>query len=131
MNRILQPEGWAKPVGYSNGIAAEGRHVFVAGQVGWNEHGEFETDDFVGQFRQCLKNIVAVLAEGGAEPAHITSMTWYFVDKQEYRAKLKAIGAAYRELIGRHFPAMTAMQVVALVEDRARIEIQATAVVPE
>jgi enamine deaminase RidA (YjgF/YER057c/UK114 family) len=131
MNKILQPEGWVKPVGYSNGVAAKGRLVFVAGQVGWNARGEFETDDFVGQFRQCLENIVAVLAEAGAEPAHITSMTWYFIDKQDYLTSLKAIGAAYREVIGRHYPAMTAMQVAALIEDRAKIEIQATAVVPE
>jgi enamine deaminase RidA (YjgF/YER057c/UK114 family) len=131
MNKVLQPEGWVKPVGYSNGIAAEGRLVFVAGQIGWNARGEFETDDFVGQFRQCLKNIVAVLAEAGAEPAHITSMTWYFIDKHDYLTNLKAIGAAYREVIGRHYPAMTAMQVAALIEDRAKIEIQAMAVVPE
>ena len=131
MNKVLQPEGWVKPVGYSNGVAAKGRLVFVAGQVGWNARGEFETDDFVGQFRQCLENIVAVLAEAGAEPAHITSMTWYFIDKQDYLTSLKAIGAAYREVIGRHYPAMTAMQVAALIEDRAKIEIQAMAVVPE
>ena len=131
MNKVLQPEGWVKPVGYSNGVAAKGRLVFVAGQIGWNARGEFETDDFVGQFRQCLKNIVAVLAEAGAEPAHITSMTWYFIDKQDYLTKLKAIGAAYREVIGRHYPTMTAMQVAALIEDRAKIEIQAMAVVPE
>jgi enamine deaminase RidA (YjgF/YER057c/UK114 family) len=131
MNKVLQPEGWVKPVGYSNGVAAKGRLVFVAGQIGWNARGEFETDDFVGQFRQCLKNIVAVLAEAGAEPAHITSMTWYFIDKQDYLTNLNAIGAAYRELIGRHYPAMTAMQVAALIEDRAKIEIQAMAVVPE
>ena len=131
MNKVLQPEGWVKPVGYSNGVAAKGRLVFVAGQIGWNARGEFETDDFVGQFRQCLKNIVAVLAEAGAEPAHITSMTWYFIDKQDYLTNLKAIGAAYREVLGRHYPAMTAMQVAALIEDRAKIEIQAMAVVPE
>ena len=131
MNQVLQPEGWVKPLGYSNGVAAKGRLVFVAGQIGWNARGEFESDDFVGQFRQCLENIVAVLAEAGAEAAHITSMTWYFVDKQDYLANLKAIGAAYREVIGRHYPTMTAMQVAALVEDRAKIEIQAMAVVPE
>ena len=131
MNKVLQPEGWVKPVGYSNGVAAKGRLVFVAGQIGWNARGEFEIDDFVGQFRQCLKNIVAVLAEAGAEPAHITSMTWYFIDKQDYLTNLKAIGAAYREVIGRHYPAMTAMQIAALIEDRAKIEIQAMAVVPE
>ena len=131
MNKVLQPEGWVKPVGYSNGVAAKGRLVFVAGQIGWNARGEFETDDFVGQFRQCLKNIVAVLAEAGAEPAHISSMTWYFIDKQDYLTNLKAIGAAYREVIGRHYPTMTAIQVAALIEDRAKIEIQAMAVVPE
>ena len=131
MNKVLQPEGWVKPVGYSNGVAAKGRLVFVAGQVGWNARGEFEADDFVGQFRQCLKNIVAVLAEAGAGPEHITSMTWYFIDKQDYLTNLKAIGAAYREVIGRHYPTMTALQVAALIEDRAKIEIQAMAVVPE
>lgn len=131
MHTILQPEGWAKPIGYANGMAATGRMVFVGGQVGWNAACEFETDDFSEQVRQTLKNVVAILAEGGAEPKHITSMTWYFTDKQEYLANLKGIGQAYREIIGRHFPAMAAMQVVALVEDRAKIEIQATAIIPE
>ncbi len=128
---ILQPEGWAKPVGYSNGIAARGRQIYVGGQVGWNEQCQFETDDFAGQVRQTLHNIVAVLAEAGAGPQHITSMTWYFTDKAEYLANLKGVGQAYREVIGRHFPAMAAMQVVALVEDRAKIEIQAIAVIPD
>ena len=131
MHTILQPEGWAKPIGYANGVAATGRTVFVGGQIGWNENCESEPADFVEQVRQPLKNIVAVLAAGGAEPHHITTMTWYFTDKQEYLANLRGIGKAYRETIGRHYPAMAAMQVVALVEDRARIEIQATAVVPE
>lgn len=131
MHTILQPEGWAKPIGYANGMAATGRMVFVGGQVGWNANCEFETDDFAEQVRQTLKNVVAILAEGGAEPKHITSMTWYFTDKKEYLANLKGIGQAYREIIGRHFPAMAAMQVVALVEDRAKIEIQATAIIPE
>ena len=131
MHTILQPEGWAKPNGYSNGVAASGRTLFVGGQIGWNEQSQFETDDFVEQVRQTLKNVVAVLAAGGAEPHHITTMTWYFTDKQEYLANLRGIGQAYRETIGRHYPAMAAMQVVALVEDRAKIEIQATAVVPE
>jgi len=131
MHTILQPEGWAKPIGYANGVAATGRTLFVGGQIGWNGNSEFETDDFVGQVRQTLKNVVAVLAAGGAEPRHITSMTWYFTDKQEYLANLRGLGEAYREIIGRHYPAMAAMQVVALVEDRAKIEIQATAVVPE
>ena len=131
MHTILQPEGWAKPIGYANGMTATGRMVFVGGQVGWNAECRFETDDFVGQVRQTLANVVAVLAEAGGEPRHITSMTWYFTDKQEYLGSLKAIGQAYREIIGRHFPAMAAVQVVALVEDRAKIEIQATAIIPE
>lgn len=131
MHTILQPEGWAKPIGYANGMAATGRMVFVGGQVGWNAACEFESDDFVEQVRQTLKNVVAILAEGGAEPKHITSMTWYFTDKREYLDNLKAVGQVYRETIGRHFPAMAAVQVVALVEDRAKIEIQATAVIPQ
>jgi enamine deaminase RidA (YjgF/YER057c/UK114 family) len=131
MNEILQPKGWAKPVGYANGIAARGKLVFVAGQIGWNAQSRFETDDLVGQARQALANIVAILAEAGAEPQHITSMTWYLTDKAEYLANLRAIGQAYREVIGRHYPAMAAVQVLALVEDRAKVEIQAIAVIPE
>ncbi|WP_395446525.1 RidA family protein (plasmid) [Aminobacter sp. UC22_36] len=131
MHEILQPEGWARPIGYSNGVAASGRMVFVGGQIGWNGNCEFETDDFVGQVRQTLENVVSVLRAGGAEPHHITSMTWYFTDKKEYTENLRGLGQAYRDVIGRHFPAMAAMQVVALVEDRAKIEIQATAVIPE
>ncbi|GGG00994.1 enamine deaminase RidA [Rhizobium wenxiniae] len=131
MHTILQPEGWAKPIGYANGVSATGRQIFVGGQIGWNAQCQFETDDFVGQVKQTLENIVAVLAAGGARPEHITTMTWYFTDKAEYLGNLKGIGQAYREVIGKHFPAMAAMQVVALIEDRAKIEIQATAVVPE
>ncbi len=131
MHTILQPEGWAKPIGYSNGVAARGVQVFVGGQVGWNSQCQFETDDFAGQVRQTLANVVAILSEAGAGPQHITSMTWYFTDKTEYLANLKGIGEAYREVIGRHFPAMAAVQVVALVEDRAKVEIQATAVIPD
>lgn len=131
MHTILQPEGWVKPRGYANGVEARGRMVFVGGQIGWNGQSEFETDDFVGQVRQTLENIVAILAEAGGEPRHITSMTWYFTDKKEYNDNLKGIGQAYREIIGRHFPAMAAVQVVALVEDRAKVEIQATAVIPD
>ncbi len=131
MHTILQPEGWAKPIGYANGVSATGRQIFVGGQIGWNAQCQFETDDFVGQVKQTLENIVGVLAAGGAKPEHITTMTWYFTDKAEYLGNLKGIGQAYREVIGKHFPAMAAMQVVALVEDRAKIEIQATAVVPE
>lgn len=128
---VLQPEGWSRPVGYANGIMARGRQIFVAGQIGWTGQCVFETDDLVGQVRQSLLNVAAVLAEAGARPEHITSMTWYFTDKAEYLANLKAIGQVYREVMGRHFPAMAAVQVVALVEDRAKIEIQATAVVPD
>jgi enamine deaminase RidA (YjgF/YER057c/UK114 family) len=131
MHKILQPDNWAAPIGYSNGISARGRTIFVGGQIGWNEQCEFETDDFVEQVRQTLKNIVAVLAVDGAEPQHITTMTWYFTNKQEYKDNMRGLGQAYREVIGKHFPAMAAMQVAGLVEDRAKIEIQVTAVVPE
>lgn len=130
MHKTLQPEGWARPKGYANGIEATGRTIYIAGQIGWNANCEFETDDFVGQVRQSLANIVAVLDAAGAEPSHITSMVWYFTDKAEYMSRQREIGEAYRDVIGRHFPTMTAMQVVALVEDRAKVEIQATAVVP-
>jgi enamine deaminase RidA (YjgF/YER057c/UK114 family) len=131
MHSILQPEHWAKPVGYANGIAAEGRLVFVGGQIGWNGLSMFETDDLVAQVRQTLANVIAVLAEAGAEAQHIVSMTWYFTDKAEYLSNLKGIGEAYRDVIGRHYPAMAAVQVAALMEDRAKIEIQAVAVVPD
>lgn len=129
--QILQPAGWPAPRGYSNGIAASGRQVFVAGMVGWDAEGRFQTDDFAGQARQALANIVAVLEEAGARPEHITRMTWYVTSKQEYLAAGKALGAAYREIIGRHFPAMTAVEVGALMEDRAKVEIEVTAVVPD
>jgi enamine deaminase RidA (YjgF/YER057c/UK114 family) len=128
---FLQPEGWPRPRGYANGIAASGRMVFVSGMVGWDADGVFHTDDLAGQVRQALANIVAVLAEGGARPEHIVRMTWYVLDKKEYVAAWPAIGLAYRELIGRHFPTMSAVQVAGLVEDRARVEIEVTAVVPE
>lgn len=128
---FLQPDGWAKPRGYANGIAASGRMVFVSGMIGWDADGVFHTDDFAGQVRQALANIVAVLAEGGAKPEHIVRMTWYVLDKKEYVAAWPEIGVAYRELIGRHYPTMTAVQVAGLVEDRARVEIEVTAVVPD
>ncbi len=131
MHTILQPEGWAKPRGYSNGVMASGRTVYIGGQIGWNARCEFETDDFVGQVRQTLENIVAILAEAGGKPEHITTMTWYFTSKEEYLANPKGLGEAYRAVMGKTFPAMAAVQVVALVEDRAKIEIQATAVIPE
>jgi enamine deaminase RidA (YjgF/YER057c/UK114 family) len=128
--QVLNPAGWAVPKGYTNGIAAEGRLVFVAGQVGWNAAQLFETDDFAGQVRQALLNTVAVLREAGAGPEHIARMTWFVIDKREYLAAARAVGTAYREVIGRHFPAMTLVQVAGLVEDRARVEIETTAVVP-
>jgi enamine deaminase RidA (YjgF/YER057c/UK114 family) len=131
MHQVLQPPGWKKPIGYANGIAARGRVVFVGGQVGWNSDGVFETDDLVGQIEQALRNVVAVLAEAGATPQHVTTMTWYFTDKAAYLDNLKPIGQVYRATFGPHFPAMAAVQVLALIEDRARVEIQAIAVVPD
>jgi enamine deaminase RidA (YjgF/YER057c/UK114 family) len=131
MMDFLQPPGWARPRGYSNGVAASGRTVCVSGMIGWDGQGVFHTQDFAGQVRQALQNIVDVLAEADARPEHIVRMTWYVLDKQEYVAAYKEIGIAYRELIGTHYPAMTAVQVVALVEDQARVEIEVTAVVPE
>ena len=128
--RVLQPPDWKQPRGYANGVEAEGRLVFVAGQIGWNGQTEFETDDFAGQVRQALENVVAVLAEAGAEPRHITRMTWYITDKREYMAKLREVGAAYRAVIGDHYPAMTLVQIAALLEERAKVEIEATAVLP-
>jgi len=128
---MLQPAGWALPRGYANGVAARGTLVFVGGQIGWNAQQQFETDDFVGQARQALANVVAVLREAGAGPEHIARMTWYVVDKREYVAAYSQIGVAYREIIGRHFPAMTAVQVAALIEVAAKVEIEATAVIPE
>ncbi|MEB0138692.1 MULTISPECIES: RidA family protein [unclassified Undibacterium] len=128
---ILQPPGWPRPRGYANGVAARGRTVCVSGMIGWDEKGQFQTDDFAGQVRQALRNIVAVLAEAAARPEHIVRMTWYVTDKREYVAAYSAIGVAYRELIGPHFPCMTAVQVVALIEDRAKVEIEVTAIVPD
>ena len=128
--KILQPPGWARPKGYANGIAARGTLVFVGGQIGWNAAQQFESDDFVAQAAQALRNVVAVLAAAGGRPEHIARMTWYVLDKREYLASYRALGAAYREIIGRHYPAMTAVEVSALMEDRARVEIEATAVIP-
>ena len=129
--RALLPPGWPRPKGYANGISATGRLIATAGVVGWNEREEFETDDLAGQFRQVLVNMLAILAEDGAGPEHIVRMTWYVTDIHAYRNSLPAIGAAYRELIGRNFPAMAVVGVTALVEPRARIEIETLAVVPE
>ena len=128
---ILQPPGWPRPRGYANGIAARGRLVFVSGMIGWNAGGQFDSDDFTAQAGQALRNIVEVLREAGARPEHIVRMTWYVVDRREYLAAGGALGAVYREIVGAHYPAMTAVEVSALVEDRARVEIEATAVVPD
>jgi len=128
--QILQPEGCARPRGYSNGIAAEGRVIFVAGQVGWNAACEFESDDFVDQTHQALSNVVAVLAEAGATPDQITRMTWYVADKQRYVAAAHEVGTVYREIVGAHYPAMTLI-VAGLLEDRALVEIEATAVIAD
>jgi enamine deaminase RidA (YjgF/YER057c/UK114 family) len=129
--QTLQPPDWARPRGYANGIAASGKQVFVSGQIGWNAQCKFEAIDFVAQARQTLLNIVAVLKEAGGRPEHITFLRWYVVDKHEYIASHKALGAVYREIMGQHYPAMTAVQVVALIEDQARLEIEAIAVIPD
>ncbi|HEX6959679.1 MAG TPA: RidA family protein [Ferrovibrio sp.] len=128
--QILNPPEWPAPKGYANGIVAKGRMVFVAGQIGWNAEGRFESDGFVDQTRQALRNVVRVLAEAGARPEHVVRMTWYVVNKQDYLAHNGDLGKAYREIMGRHYPAMTLVQVAALLEDRAKIEIDATAVIP-
>ena len=129
--RVLQPPGWMPPKGYANGVAARGALVFVAGQIGWNAQGRFESDDFAAQARQALANVKAVLAEAGAKPEHIVRMTWYVTDKRDYMGAGKALGAAYRELVGHYGIAMTAVEVRALMEDRAKVEIEVTAVVPD
>lgn len=130
-HKILQPEGWAAPRGYSNGIEARGRTVVIGGQIGWDGQCRFHTSDFATQARQALQNIVAILAEAGGKPEHIIRMTWYVVDKREYLGALADIGKAYREIIGPHYPVMTAVQVAGLIEDLARVEIEVTAVVPD
>ncbi len=128
--QILQPPEWARPRGYACGVAAQGRLVFISGQVGWDEQGRFHSTDFVAQSRQALQNVLTVLAEADGRPEHIVRLTWYIVDKQEYLACSKELGKVYRELMGKHYPSMTVVQVTALVEDQARVEIEATAVVP-
>ena len=128
---ILQPKTWAPPLGYANGIAAVGRQVFIAGQIGWNASAKLVSDDFVAQVEQALSNIVAVLAEAGGAPRHLTRLTWYITDKAAYVARQKDIGEAYRRVIGRHFPAMTLVVVAGLLEEGAQVEIEATAVVPD
>ncbi len=130
MKQALLPDGWPRPKGYANGVSASGKQIFIAGMIGWDGQGVFHSDDFAVQSRQALANIVAVLDAGGAKPQHITRMTWYVTSKREYLAALPAIGAAFRELIGHYDIAMTAVQVAALIEDRAKVEIEVTAVVP-
>ena len=129
-HQMLQPAGWAPPKGYANGVAARGTQIFVGGQIGWNAQQQFESDDFIAQVHQALANIAAVLKEAGAGPEHMVRMTWYVIDRVEYNARLKELGAVYREVIGKHFPAMTCVQVAGLIEARAKVEIEVTAVVP-
>jgi enamine deaminase RidA (YjgF/YER057c/UK114 family) len=129
-HQLLHPRHWKRAKGYANGIAAEGRIVFVAGQVGWNVDQKFESQDFVAQTRQALENIVAVVREAGGTPEHITRLTWFITDKREYLSRLAETGEAYRRVMGGHFPAMTMVQVVALIEDEAKVEIEASAVLP-
>lgn len=130
MSEILQPAQWMRPRGYSNGIAATGRYVTLAGQIGWNAQQEFAGDDFVSQAAQALRNVVAILAEAGAGPEHLVRLTWYVTDKREYLAAGRELGALYREIVGTHYPAMTLVEVSGLLEDRAKVEIEATAVIP-
>jgi enamine deaminase RidA (YjgF/YER057c/UK114 family) len=130
MTQVLLPAGWPRPKGYANGVAASGRQVFIAGMIGWDAQGVFHSDDFAVQARQALEHVVAVLAEAGGKPEHIVRMTWYVTDKREYLAAGRAVGQAYREVIGSYNAAMSAVEVKALMEDRAKVEIEATAVIP-
>ena len=129
--KLLQPAEWLAPKGYANGIAAKGTLVFVGGQIGWNRKQQFETDDFIAQTRQALLNILAVLREADAGPEHMVRMTWYILDRDEYAVRLKELGAVYREVIGRNFPTMSCVEVSRLIEARAKVEIEVTAVVPD
>lgn len=129
--KVLQPAGWKRPKGYANGISAKGRMVFVSGVIGWDGQGKLVAPDFAGQVRQALENIVTILAEGGARPEHLVRMNWFVRDKKEYVNSFKEIGTIYREIIGLHYPAMTAVEVSGLLEEGARVEIEATAVVPD
>jgi enamine deaminase RidA (YjgF/YER057c/UK114 family) len=131
MKTVLQPEGWPRPRGYANGVSAQGRQVFVAGMIGWNDRGEFDSDDLVDQVRQALSNVKAVLAEAGAAPEHMVRMTWYVTDRADYLARNRDIGAAYRDVMGHYDVAMSAVEVRALMESRAKVEIEVTAVVPQ
>jgi enamine deaminase RidA (YjgF/YER057c/UK114 family) len=129
--KILQPADWKTPKGYANGIAVRGLHIFVGGQIGWNAQQAFESEDFIAQCKQALQNVVTVLREGGAGPEHIVRMTWYVIDRDEYNTRSKELGAVYREVIGRNFSVMSCVAVVALMEKRAKVEIEVTAVLPE
>lgn len=129
-NEVLLPIGWPRPRGYANGVAASGRQVYVAGQIGWDAQCRFHTDDFAAQVRQALENVVAVLAVAGARPEHIVRLTWYVTSRQEYLDNARAVGSAYRDVLGKHFPAMSVVAVTALMEARAKVEIEATAVIP-
>ena len=130
-NTLLQPEGWVTPKGYANGVAARGTMVFTGGQIGWNAQQQFESDDFIDQTRQTLLNVRAVLEAGGAGPEHLVRLTWYVTDRNEYNSRLKELGAVYREVLGKNFPAMACVQVAGLMEERVKIEIEATAVIPD
>ena len=130
-NTLLQPEGWVTPKGYANGVAARGTMVFTGGQIGWNAQQQFESDDFIDQTRQTLLNVRAVLEAGGAGPEHLVRLTWYVTDRNEYNSRLKELGGVYRDVMGKNFPAMTCVQVAALMEERAKVEIEVTAVVPD
>ncbi len=130
-NTLLQPDGWATPKGYANGVAARGTMVFTGGQIGWNAQQQFESDDFIAQTKQTLLNVRAVLEAGGAGPEHLVRLTWYVTDRNEYNSRLKELGAVYREVLGKNFPAMACVQVAGLMEERAKIEIEATAVIPD
>ena len=129
--QMLQPPDWATPKGYANGIAAKGTLVFVGGQIGWNAQQQFETDDFIEQAHQTLRNVADVLRAAGAGPEHMVRMTWYVIDRDEYNNRLRELGTVYREVMGKHFPAMTCIEVAGLMEDRAKIEIEVTAVLPD
>ena len=130
MHRTLQPDGWLPAKGYANGVVATGRQIYLAGQIGWNAQQQFESDDFVVQFETALRNIAALLQEAGAGPEHLVRMTWFITDKAAYVARLREIGQAYRAVMGRNYPPMSVVEVKALIEDRAKVEIEATAVVP-
>jgi enamine deaminase RidA (YjgF/YER057c/UK114 family) len=131
MSDIIQPPGWRRPSGYANGVAASGRHLAIAGQIGWNEHNELVSGDFLGQARQALRNVVAVLRAAGGEPSHLVRLTWYITDKNEYRRSLDDLGKAYHEIVGDFYPAMALLQVADLLEDGAKVEIEATAIIPQ